>query len=135
MKVRVKLFYGSRNIGGKIGIGLRYSLLKAIAYRCGDNVAVFQGAYILNPQNLTLGNNVSIHPMTYLECGFLPGGITIDDDVSIAHGATIMATSHNYQDGEIIKDNGVTTKPVHIHSNVWIAAKATITAGRVIASG
>lgn len=136
LKTRKKLFERHRNTKGKIGLGVRYALLKAIALKCGDNVAIYPGAYLFDIENMVIGNNVSIHPMCYIECGYTPGGVRIDDDVSIAHSVTIMGTNHIY-DGlsSPIRDKGVTCEPVHIESNVWIGAKVTITAGITVASG
>lgn len=136
LKSRKKLFEMHRNTRGKIGLGIRYALLKAIALDCGDNVAIYPGVYLFDMENLVIGNNVSIHPMCYIECGYIPGGVRIDDDVSIAHGVTIIGTNHIY-DGldSLIRDKGVTCEPVHIESNVWIGAKVTVTAGTTVASG
>lgn len=136
LKIRKKLFEMHRNTRGKIGLGVRYALLKAIALKCGDNVAIYPGVYLFDIENMVIGNNVSIHPMCYIECGYTPGGVRIDDDVSIAHGVTIMGTNHIY-DGldSPIRDKGVTCEPVHIENNVWIGAKVTITAGITVASG
>lgn len=135
-KMRQKLFEIHRNTRGKIGLAIRYALLKAMAYKCGTNVAIYPGVYIFNVQNLAIGNNVSIHPMCYIECGNIKGGMQIDNNVSIAHGTTLMATTHNYGNVHIpIKEQGVTCRPVHISDNVWIGAKVTITAGTSIESG
>lgn len=135
--LRKKAFHKNRNSQGKIGLVKRYALIKALAINCGDNVAVYDGAYIMNPQTMTFGDNVSIHPMCYLESGSKGEvGIKIGNDVSIAHGATIMATSHNFDDVSIpIKDQGVSISPVVIEDNVWIGAKATILAGVTVKSG
>ena len=95
---------------GVYGIVIRYALIKSIAPVCGDNVAIYEGVYLLHPQHMSIGNNVSIQPMAYIECGTKDIGIEIGDDVSIAHDVTIMATSHNYDDVNIpIKDQGVTS--------------------------
>ena len=130
-------FEAYRFTRGKIGISIRYMLLKVLAQKCGDNVAIYPGAYILHPENLIIGNNVSIHPMCYLECGSNPEQcLQIDDDVSIAHGVTIMTTSHIYNQPDTpIKYCSCKKEKVHICSNVWIGAKATILMGRTIASG
>lgn len=130
-------FEKNRNSRGKIGLVKRYALIKSLAINCGDNVAVYTGAYIMNPQTMMFGDNVSIHPMCYLESGSDGEvSIKIGNDVSIAHGTTIMATSHNFDDVNIpIKDQGVTISPVVIEDNVWIGAKATILAGVTIKSG
>lgn len=136
LKMRLYLFELHRNTRGKIGIGIRYALLKSIASDCGDNVAIYPGAYILNPQYLKIGNNVSIHPMCYLECGKKEGDLIIENDVSIAHGTTIMSTSHVFTDKfKCIKDQGIIVAPVKINSDVWIGAKVTILSGVTIESG
>ena len=62
-----------RNMRGKLGIGLRYVILKSLSDSIGDNVAIFPGVYIFNPENIIIGSNVSIHPMAYLECGYAGG--------------------------------------------------------------
>jgi acetyltransferase-like isoleucine patch superfamily enzyme len=137
LKKRIKLFVKHRNSRGKIGLGIRYALLKSIAKSCGDNVSVFEGVFLLNPQNLSVGNNVSIQPLCYIECGNDEnGGLVIEDDVSIAHGVTVMTTTHTYEDESLpIKDQPVVSKKVVIKNNVWIGAKATILAGNTVNSG
>ena len=66
-------------------------------------------------------------------CG---GGIEIGNDVSIAHGVTIMATEHNFsKKEEKIRDQGVISVPVRIEDDVWIGAKAVILCGTTIRSG
>lgn len=120
-------------LNGKIAIGLRYCLLRVLSKKCGSNVAVFSGVQIKNLRNLSVGSNVSIHSMSYIEC---LGGCTISDDVSIAHGVTIMTTEHNYADLDVpIKYQGIQHKPVNIDRDVWIGAKAVILGGVQIGCG
>lgn len=129
---RLFLFDHVRNIRGKKGIAIRYILLKTLAKSCGDNVAIFTSVYLLNIHNLKIGNNVSIHPFCYIECGN-KGEIIIGDDVSIAHGVSIVATNHQYQDNNMpIKDQGLNEGKVEIGNDVWIGAKATILANKSI---
>lgn len=131
--LRKTFFEWSRFFNGLFGIIIRYILLKSIAISCGDNVAVFQGVYILNPENIRIGNNVSIHPMCYIDAG---GEINIGNDVSIAHNVTIMSSSHIYSDIDIpLKDQEVVFSTTNIEGDVWIGAKATITYGKNIGSG
>lgn len=123
---------------GKFGLGLRYVILKSIAKECGDNVLIEEGVYLKNAQNLIIGSNVSIQPMCYIECGGSKENyIKIDNDVSIAHGTTIIATSHTYNSDEtdIIRDMKVISSPITICDNVWIGAKATVLYGTTIAAG
>ena len=136
MRMRKRALEKHRNMRGKSGMGLRYAILKSITDSVGENVAVFPGVYIMNPENIVIGSNVSIQPMSYLECGYEKGGITIDNDVSIAHGVTIMATTHRFADhAQKIRDQGIDAKPVHIEENVWIGAKAAILSGVTVRRG
>lgn len=127
-KLRIKLFYCIRFFPGILGIALRYCLIKTIAVNCGDNVSIHSGVYILNPTGLSLGSNISIHPMCYIECG--TGKISIGNDVSIAHGSTIIATTHKYEDRNIvIKNQGIKAGDIQISDDVWIGAKSTVLCG------
>jgi len=136
LRMRINALERHRNMRGKLGIGLRYAILKSITDSIGDNVAIFPGVYIFNPENIVIGNNVSIQPMTYIECGYVKGGVTIDDDVSIAHGVTIMATTHRFDNhNEKIRDQGVDNEPVYIEENVWIGAKVAVLSGVRIGQG
>ncbi len=132
-RVRMRKFIRSRNKTGIFGLVKRYTLLKTLCKSCGDNVMIGEGVYLLNIKDLSIGNNVSIHPMTYI---FAEGGLIIGNDVSIAHGVTIMTSTHNYSDKDIpIKDQGLELKSVNIENNVWIGAKSTILCGLTIEEG
>lgn len=136
LRLRKKALEKKRYTRGKFGIGLRYAILKSITDAVGDNVSIFTGVYLLHPENFVVGNNVSIQPMCYLECGNTKGGITIEDDVSIAHGVTVMATTHIFSTlGVKIKDQKVDDKPVRIEENVWIGAKVSVLSGVTVACG
>jgi acetyltransferase-like isoleucine patch superfamily enzyme len=120
----------ARHIPTNLGVGLRYALLKRLMVACGECVAVFEGVYLYEARKLRVGNNVSIHPMCYINAG---GGITIGNDVSIAHATTIMSYSHDYARPDmLIRDAPVIPAPVVIGDNVWIAAGVRIMAGVTI---
>lgn len=132
-KFRLKLFKVIRNWDSVYALTLRYMLLKTLAKNCGDNVSVHSHVYILKIENLIIGDNVSIHPFCYIDAG---GGIEIKNDVSIAHGVTIMSSTHNYADLDMpIKDQGMSYRSTIINENVWVGAKATILLGTNIPKG
>jgi len=132
-KFRLYLFNLFRNKKGIVGIGVRYILLKTLAISIGDNVSVFPGVYLLHPDKLIIGNNVSIHPMCYIDAA---GKISIGNDVSIAHGTTIMSSTHTYVNDNIpIKYQDIELKDVMIEDNVWIGAKVMILGGGRIKAG
>ncbi len=132
-KWRQRLLERARRTRGKHGLAIRYCLLKTVAISCGDNVAIMPDVYLFNASKLKIGSNVSIHPMCYIECA---GYIEIGSDVSIAHGTTILSSTHTYTDKSIpIKYQRGQDKKVTIHDNVWIGAKSTILPGVKISTG
>jgi len=130
-RIRIKKFIKYCKKGeGLFWIGIRYLLLKSIAVSCGDAVGVYSNTYVLNPQNLEIGYNVTIQPMAYIEAS---GGIKIGANSAIAHGVTIMSESHNTKERDIpFKCQGMLYKPVVIGEDTWIGAKATIMPGVTI---
>lgn len=116
-----------RNTNGKIGILLRYILLKNVCKKVGDNVSIHPGVYMFNLQNVSIGDNVSIHPMCYLEGA---GGIQIGNNVSIAHASSIISTNHTWSDPVIpIKYNKEILAEIVIKDDVWIGAGVRVLAG------
>lgn len=127
LSVRKRWFIGLRKTEGTLALGLRYALLKSIARKCGDAVAVYTDVYLLHPENMEIGSNVTFQPMAYIEAA---GGINIGDDCSVAHHATIISESHVYEDANVpFKNQGMIRKPIIIGQDVWIGAKATILCG------
>lgn len=116
-----------RPLPTRLGIALRYVLLRRLAKRCGDCVAIHDGVYLFRMEHAELGDNVSVHSMCYLDA---TGGLTIGNDVSIAHGASILTTEHDYTAaGVATRDAPVTCAAVAIGDDVWIGAGARILAG------
>lgn len=112
---------------------IRFICLKNCAKSCGNNVAVFSNVYLYRIHNLEIGDNVSIHPMCYIDAS---GGIKIGRDVSIAHSTSIMSEEHIFSDLKVnIKDQGCEFKSTLIRDNVWIGAGCRILAGSNIESG
>lgn len=131
--VRKKIFFIFRMMNGLPGIGIRYVFFKSLVKVCGKNVAIHPGVYFFELKNLEVGDNVTFHPMCYVDAS---GGLKIGSDVSIAHGTTILTSSHNCSElTAAISDQGLNYAETVIESNVWIGAKATILSGVTIKSG
>ena len=112
---------------------LRAFLFQKMTAKSVDRLIIRAGVYISGYGNLATGSNVSINHNCFLSC---EGGVTIGDDVSIAHGVTILSSKHSFSNSDTpIKSQPVTFHPVVIGNNIWIGAKATILAGVHLADG
>jgi acetyltransferase-like isoleucine patch superfamily enzyme len=114
------------------GTALRYCLLRKLAHRCGDNVLIGRSVELRYPERLSIGSNVSIHKQCYVDAY---GGLTIEDEVSIAHQTSIVSFQHTWSDESLtIRDNPVTGAAIAIGRDVWIGCGCRILAGASIGS-
>jgi acetyltransferase-like isoleucine patch superfamily enzyme len=112
---------------GVAGAGLRYILMASRLGGCGDRVFFGPFVWIDIPENLYLGNSVSVHRNTVMLCG---GGIRIGNNVSVAHSSSIVSTEHTWSDmGTAIKYNPIINREVKIESDVWIGCGVRILSG------
>ena len=117
---------------GLIGTIARNLLHSTSLQSAGGVLFVAKNVVIKNPQNITVGDNLSIHTFCYLD-GF--GELSIGNDVSIAHGCSILTTNHRWDDPSIpIKYNPAVASPVSIADDVWIGCGVRILAGTKINS-
>lgn len=116
-----------------LGLGVRYCCIKRLCRCCGDNVAVFPGAFMSFLDNCELGNNISIHENCNIGC---MGRLKVGNDVMISQGVSILTAEHDYiQTAVPMRDARMILKPVLIGNDVWIGAHAVVTAGVTIEDG
>lgn len=109
----------------------RVELLRILGASIGDNVKIKAAVYIEYPENLTIGFGVSVQHFCVLSCY---GGLEIGDNVSIAHGVSIVTSAHPYGASGPIREAELESGKVRIGSNVWIGMKASILHGIDIGS-
>lgn len=118
---------------GYPGVGLRYVLALSQAAACGHNVYFGPDVEVRGWSKLSIGSNVSINRTCYIDAS--GGGITIGNDVSIAHQSTLMSTDHMWDNPSLpIKDNMSRSAPVRVSDDVWIGAGVRVVAGVSIGS-
>lgn len=118
---------------GRIGVGLRYLLIRSISPRCGDNVYIGRFVTIKSVKTLHVGSNVSIHEYCYLDA---TGGIAVGDNTSIAHSSTVLSSEHAFERSDIpIKYQPLKLLPTSIGSGCWIGCGARILGGANISNG
>ena len=91
-----------------------------------ESSAVFPPFHVNYGRHTKIGKNVFIN----FDCVFLDfGGITIDDGVFIAPKVSLLTEGHPLSPGS---RHSLTVGPIHIKTNAWIGASATILQGVTI---
>lgn len=94
---------------------------------------IFPDVFIEGIEGLRIGDNVSINRGCNISAF---GGLTIGNDVSIAHSTSILTSEHGFSDpSRPIKEQPVRYAAVTISNNVWIGARVCILAGVMLPSG
>lgn len=105
---------------------IRNILSQIIASTIDESTTVFTPLYINYGKNTSIGKNVFIN----FDCVFLDlGGIIIEDNVLIAPKVSLLTEGHSI---EPHNRQSLTVAPIHIKSNVWIGANATVLPGVTI---
>lgn len=127
------IFNMFKNSQGVFGLFLRYILMRNLFANCGDDVRSYPNVYIYNIHKMKVGSNVTFREMCYIDAN---GGVEIGSNVMLAQSASIITTTHNYDNLDLnINEQGGTWEKVIIEDNVWIGAKATILPGVTVHSG
>lgn len=131
-RVRQAIWTATWSWSGLIGIAIRYMILRGRADACGDVVRMSHGVTIVGMHRLRLGSHVSIHAGCYVDA---TGGISIGDNVSIAHGTSILSSGHTWDEVDIpIRDNPLHLLETVICDDVWVGCGARILGGVRIGS-
>jgi acetyltransferase-like isoleucine patch superfamily enzyme len=115
-----------RHLPGYAGLAVRYMCVKRLAASCGDNVAIYPGVYLSDLDGLHLGSNIKIGEMCFIGAS---GGVVIEDDVSLAHAATVLTEEHDYTQPGPLRETPLLFDRVTIRRGVWIGAGVKVTAG------
>lgn len=108
-------------------IKIRNYLYKSLFKSSGKNFNILDSVIINFPENISVGNKVSIHQFCYFDS---QDEIVIGSNVSIGNSVKFITSSHKFLDkDDLIKNQGVTTKSIIIEDNVWIGCGVTILQG------
>lgn len=100
----------------------------------GDNTKIKNDVQFYTYDGIIkIGKNCSINPFSII---YGNGSVVIGDNVLIASGTKIVASTHKYEDSEIlIKNQGLSSIGIKIGSNVWISTNCIISDGTNIEDG
>jgi acetyltransferase-like isoleucine patch superfamily enzyme len=103
---------------------LRKYLDQLFENRLPENSTIWTPTQIDRANKIKIGNNVFInHSLTTVALG----GITIEDNVQIAPGVTMLTANHDIEHMNILK-----TAPIHIKEGAWVGARAVLLPGVTI---
>lgn len=100
----------------------------------GQNSELRPYCYIVNAQNIYIGDNVTIRPGCQLHASSeKSASIIIEDDALLAPNVFITTNNHNYSEtSKVIRLQGGTSKSVVIKSGAWLATNVVILPGVTI---
>jgi maltose O-acetyltransferase len=117
-------------IPGRIGSFIRKKTLGFNKY--GKNVFIMHHAWFKMPKNITIGDDVRIHNMTYIDAS---GGLEIGSHIGITAGCQIYTQNHGIKRNELYYYQPYRLGKVVIEDDCWIGAGSIITAGVTIRKG
>lgn len=102
--------------------------------KLGKKSRINNGVYILNPENIEIGDN------TYINGGTLIAGknskISIGNDCCISYNVHLRTSTHNYIDKNVlIRNQGMIEADIIVEDDVWIGYGAQIMSGITLHRG
>lgn len=110
---------------------LRGRLASLFIKDCGDNLHLGSHVILLNPQQLTLGDNVYIARGSWLNA---MGGLELEDEVVLGPYVVISTLQHVFKNGSV-RFGGSTAAPVKIGHGSWLAAHVSVKCGTRVGRG
>lgn len=115
---------------GLFAVLFRYLSFSARVSDFDKNTYIGTHVVLKNIQNMQVGENFSLHDFCYIDA---IGGIRVGDNVSIAHGCSLISFNHSWDNSELpIKYNAIDKSPIVIDSDVWIGCGVRIMPGVTI---
>jgi acetyltransferase-like isoleucine patch superfamily enzyme len=101
--------------------------------RIGRNPKIWRDVWIDDYRHLAVGDDVSIGKSAVLGC---IGGVTIGNEVMIAHGAQILSAGHRIPEaGTSMRFSGLEIAPIRIADGAWIGGGAIVLPGVTVGQG
>ncbi len=112
---------------------IKRALMQWRGAKVGRRPKIWRDVWVDDYRKLIIGTDVSIGKSAMLVC---IGGVTIGDQVMIAHGAQIISAGHRIPEaGESMRFSGLEVAPVVIEDGAWIGAGAIVLPGVTVGRG
>ena len=101
----------------------------------GKNVTFYPDVMLFGDGIIQIGDNVDIGNNVIIYAKNPAGGVTIGNNSMIAAHSYIIDSNHGTQLGVLMREQPLSTEPINIGSDVWIAAGCKILKGATIKDG
>lgn len=113
------------------GLWARRIVLKAILAKCGRGLQVSEDVHIEYPRRICVGDNVWIGRKCHVVA---PGGITLGNDVLIAHDSCLETAGHDIDPKKLFREAKIIYGPITIGNNTWLGTRTTVLYNTTIGS-
>lgn len=100
--------------------------------KCGNNVTFYEGVHLWGDGEIVIGDNSSIGEGTII---FAKDSVYIGNNCLIAGQCYIIDSDHGIDKSSLIRLQKMTSLPIFIGDDVWIAAGSKVLKGVQIGSG
>ena len=115
---------------GPFAVLFRYLSFSARVERFDKNSYIGSHVVLKNLHKLQVGENFSLHDFCYVDA---VGGVKVGNNVSIAHGSSLISFNHSWGSLELpIKYNPISKAPIVIEDDVWVGCGVRIMSGVTI---
>ena len=114
-------------------VNIRVLFWKMFCHHIGKNVVLRDHVFMLNPSNISIGDNTSIGFGCNLYAEHFQ--ITIGNDVMIASNCSLVSANHKFGKNKLIREQGYRGGNIKICDDVWLGANVVVMPGVTIGKG
>lgn len=111
---------------------IRRAVLRAARAEVPGTADLLGGTYLGDPRRLRVGERCFVNRGCYLD---LAGSITLQDDVTLGHGVSIITAMHSIGPSTHRAGDQIIIKPVTIEVGAWLGANVTVLPGVRVGAG
>ena len=122
-----------RYVPFQIGIWARNMLYPYFFQSYGKNVRIFDSVVIKFPNDISIGNDVTINQFCYIVG---KGGLKLGNDVMVGSGCKITTSSHDFDSiATPMRTQGISFLPIILENDIWLGFNVIILGGAIVREG
>lgn len=117
----------------RLGVFLRRAAYAPFFKKMGKNVRIMDAVVIKYPDEMELGNDVTINQFCYLVG---KAGLRIGDNCMIGAGTKVTTSGHNFTDiTQPMLQQGISFRAITIEDDVWMGFNVVVLGGVKVKNG